>query len=409
MSDFRCKSTFCVINNPEYSITYRHSETGDIIKDENGKPEILKQEPTEYYGLTPQQICDEVLNKWIADGEKHTGAVLYCVSAVGLEHLHCVFESKQVYRPLSVLKRLFPKIHIEPTKGSKKDVEDYINKVGKFEEKGEKIIARSQVGEIIGCQGKRNDLITLDEIKALIDEGKTPREIFISHPKSLKEEKAVNYLFFEHRRNEVPIMRDVHVTWLCGQTGCGKSYEYVNLCNEYGEENVYLVSDYKNPFDNYIGQDIIVFDEYRGQFRLAEMLMYLDVYKREIRARYSNRVGLWTKVYITSPVTPYELYHKDDDTSGHNDKLQQLYRRIDDIVYCFKYQKQDRDFYFKIRFPCDVNGCAQDIYNEFKDSKRYCIDRVIFDNNYSGDDTITVSSVINNIKPSEIPLDGIVI
>ena len=229
MSEFVCKSTFCVINNPRYNITYRHNETGEIIKDENGKPEILTQEPTEYYGFTEQQICDDVLNKWVSDGEEHTGAVLYCVSALGLEHLHCVFESKKAYRPLTVLKRLFPKIHIEVTKGSKKDVEDYINKVGKFEEKGEKIIAKSQVGEIIGCQGKRTDLITLDEIKELISEGFTPREIFLKYPKALKEEKAVNWLFFNKRCQDIPRVRNVDVYWLCGRTGCGKSYKYLSL------------------------------------------------------------------------------------------------------------------------------------------------------------------------------------
>ena len=55
MSEFTCKSTFCVINNPRYDITYKHNEEGDIIKDENGKAVILKQEPTEYHSLTEQR------------------------------------------------------------------------------------------------------------------------------------------------------------------------------------------------------------------------------------------------------------------------------------------------------------------------------------------------------------------
>ena len=46
MADFSCHSAFCVINNPRYDITYKHNEDGDIIKDENGKAVILKQEPT---------------------------------------------------------------------------------------------------------------------------------------------------------------------------------------------------------------------------------------------------------------------------------------------------------------------------------------------------------------------------
>ncbi len=366
MAEINCRSVFCVINNPEWNITYKHNEKGEIIKNDKGEPEILEKEPTEYFGKTQQQICDDVLNKWIADGDGHSGWVGYCVSALGLEHLHCVFESTKTFRPLSVLKRLFPKIHIEPTKGSKKDVEDYVNKRGKFEEKGERVLATAQVGEIVGKQGARTDLIKLDEIKRLIfDENKTPRQIFLDYPQALKSEKAVQFMYFEKRRQETPLLRDMTVTWLCGGTGSGKSYTFVKLCEKYGEDNVYLVSDYKNPFDNYQGQDVVIFDEFRGQFRLAETLMYLQGYKQEIRARYSNKVALWTKVYITSPVTPYEVYNRDNDTSGSNDKLQQLYRRIDNIVYCFKLVDVSTTYYCQKRFECELDGYPEMIYQQF--------------------------------------------
>lgn len=373
MAEFNCRSVFCVINNPEWNITYKHNERGDIIKGENGEPEILEKEATEYNGKTPEQICNDVLNKWIADGDTHSGWVGYCISALGLEHLHCVFESSKTFRPLSVLKRLFPKIHIEPTKGNKKDVEDYVNKRGKFEEKGEKVIASAQVGEIIGKQGSRSDLLKLDEIKRLIfEENKTPRELFFEYPQALKSERAVKWFYYEKRRQETPLERSVYVVWLCGRTGCGKSHTYVRLCEEHGEDNVYRVSDYTNPFDNYMGQDIVFFDEFRGQFRLADFLMYLDKYRQELRARYSNNYALWTKVYISSPVTPYELYNKDGDTKGSNDKLQQLYRRIDEIRYCFKVSDDDYTYYCQQRFPCDLDNYPERIYQQFFKARNNC-------------------------------------
>lgn len=382
MADFVCKSCFCVINNPRYEIIYEHDKEGNIIKDDYGKPVILSQTPTEYLEYTEQQICDDILNKWISEKEDNTGAVLYCVSALGLEHLHCVFESKKSFRPLNVLKRLFPKIHIEPTKGNKKQVEDYINKTGQFEEKGEKILAKSQNGEIIGCQGKRNDLLSMDEIKTLIENGSTPKDIFNDYPSALKSQNAVNYMFFQNRASKVPIVRDVYVQWLCGRTGCGKSYIYVELCQKYGEENVYLVSDYNNPFDNYIGEDVIVFDEFRGQPRLAEILMWLDVYKREIRARYANKVALWTKVYITSPVTPYEVYNKNSDTTGSNDRLQQLYRRVNHIVQCFNFEVNDYIYYFKVLHKCGIDETKDGMYSIFRISKAFYLDK-LRGNNYN--------------------------
>ncbi|WP_303161421.1 hypothetical protein [uncultured Ruminococcus sp.] len=355
MADFNCRSAFCVINNPRYDITYKHNEEGEIVKDENGKAVILKQEPTEYHSLTEQQICDDVLNKWVGDDDKRTGAVLFCVSALGLEHLHCVFESEKTFRPLSALKKLFPKVHIEITKGNKKQVEDHINKVGKFEEKGEKIIAKSQVGEIKGCQGKRTDLISPDQIKEFILEGKKPQEIFWEYPQTLKSKCVVETLFYIHRKNTTPICRKVNVHWLFGSTACGKSYSYVELCEKYGVSEVYRVNDYANPFDTYQGEKILFLDEFRGNLPYGTLLGLLDVYQGQVRARYNDKVGLWSDIYITSPYTPFELYQNVSERNDDIDKLEQFIRRIDDIVYCFKYTAFDNSGIFYCKYDVDFD------------------------------------------------------
>lgn len=355
MSDFRCRSAFCVINNPRYDITYKHDESGEIVKDENGKAVILKQDPTEYYSLTEQQICDDVLNKWVGDDDKKTGAVLFCVSSLGLEHLHCVFESDKTFRPLSALKKLFPKVHIEITKGNKQQVEDYINKVGKFEEKGEKIIAKSQVGEIKGCQGERNDLISLSDIRDMIYSGQTPKQIYRQFPQALKSKSATEELFYLYRSDNTPVKRDVNVNWLFGSTGCGKSYTYVELVEKHGEENVYLVSDYEHPFDNYQGEPIVIFDEFRGRIPYSNFLGMLDCYKQQVSARYSNKLMLWTDVYITSPFLPFELYQSVRERNDKYDSLAQLIRRINKIYYCFKHEDKDSTFYYKYDLPFDID------------------------------------------------------
>lgn len=385
MAEFNCRSAFCVINNPRYDITYKHNEEGEIIKDENGKAVVLKQEPTEYYSMTEQQICDDVLNKWVGDDDKRTGAVLFCVSALGLEHLHCVFESDKTFRPLSALKKLFPKVHIEVTKGNKKQVEDYINKVGKFEEKGEKVIAKSQVGEIKGCQGKRNDLISMSDIRDMIYSGQTPKQIYRQFPQALKSKTATEELFYLYRSDNTPVKRDVNVNWLFGGTGCGKSYTYVQLCEKHGEENVYLVSDYDNPFDNYQGEPIIVFDEFRGRIPYSNFLGMLDCYKQQVKARYSNKMMLWTEVYITSPFLPFELYQSIRERNDKYDSLNQLIRRIDHIIYCFKYEDKSSTVYYKYDMEFDINSDSEElrqicncIYNEYArdDVFTLCADRL---------------------------------
>lgn len=369
MADWNTRSTFCVINNPQFDIKLKHNEDGSLMYDDFKRPIELSREPVEEYkDLEPQQLCEVILNKWVSsDSENRTGAVVYCISKDGMHHLHTVFESTKTFRPFSALKKLFPKIHIEITKGSKKDVEDYINKVGKFEEKGEIVVAKSQIGELKAQQGKRTDLLNLDEIKQLIDDGNTPREIFRLFPKALKSRKEVQYLYYDKRVQETPVLRDVNVTWLCGGTGSGKSYVYVEKCKELGEDNVYYITDYNNPFDNYEGEPCIIFDEFRGQLPLYEMLGYLQGYKQQVKARYANKLSLWSDVYITSPVSPYALYHGINDTYNKQDKLQQFYRRIDKIIHCVKVTDQnEKNHYLKYEHTCKLNGTETEYSTLFK-------------------------------------------
>ena len=365
----RSRSWFCVWNNPDRIITYKHSENGEIVVDENGEKVVLSDvQSPEFEDMSETDICNKVLNRWTASREGRTGAVVFCKSAKGLRHLHCVFEGANACT-FNVVKKLFPQMHIDPTQGTKQDVEDYIAKVGKFEEKGELILARAQVGEIQGKQGARTDLTPPDKLHELIyDLGKTPSEILDEYPNAYKQEGILKKMFYRKRFKETPIQRDVNVTWLVGATGTGKTYKYVELCEEYGEDNVYKVTDYDAPFDSYNGQDVLFLEEYRGAFSLPRFLILLDKYKADIHARYTNALGLWTKVYITSPCLPYELYTKYKDTSGGYDSLEQLYRRINTIVYCSKVETPRNIYYFRNSFDCDIKGDADHYRMLFDDA-----------------------------------------
>lgn len=109
------------------------------------------------------------------------------------------------------------------------------------------------------------------------------------------------------------------------------------MCEEYGEDEVYFLSDYDGGgFDAYQGERILFMDEYKGQFSFGLLLQLLDGYKIQVHARYSNIYALWDEVYITSVFPPEELYKKMVEESARGrDKQQQLLRRIADITYCF--------------------------------------------------------------------------
>lgn len=114
--------------------------------------------------------------------------------------------------------------------------------------------------------------------------------------------------------------RDLQVVYIFGATGTGKTSSVVK---EFGYENIYTVSDYKHPFDTYDGQDVIVFDEYRGNIKLGDMLRYLDGHPILLPCRYFNRQACYTKVFIITNIPPDHQYINVD-----KETLLAFYRRI---------------------------------------------------------------------------------
>lgn len=324
MADTVSKSWFAVFNNPE--------KYG-------------------FEGMTPEDICITVKNIWCGDSPTRSCAVIYCISAEGLPHLHCVFEDTKAMR-FSVIKKCFPNMHIEETKGNKYQVDDYINKRGKFEEKGEKIIHSVKHGEIIGCQGRRTDLDIIDE---LIKQGFTPNEIYDINFANRKYEKMITDAYFRKRYNETPVHRNIITYWHLGSSGSGKTYTYVKLCEENGEDNVYLVTDYQDPFGKYNGERIIVLDEFRGQIPYYVLLnQVLSNYRVQVHSRYSNRYSLWTEVHFCTVYTPQMCYEKMVHSNHNIDGIDQLNRRITFMVY---HHKDENGIYHRFDLPmCEYKG-----------------------------------------------------
>lgn len=298
------KSWFCVFNNPEL-----HGIEG-----------------------TPEEIVDKVIEIWTKDNPQRTCAVAYCISAHGLKHLHCVLEDKKSLR-WSAIKKLYPRMNIVPTKGNKQQAEDYINKRGEYEEKGEQVILIKYHGEIQGKQGKRNDINAIEE---LIEQGLTPNEIFDISLSYRKYEKITKDAYYRKRFKETPPKRDVKVFWHYGKSGTGKSYTYIKLTEKYGEESIYRVNEYTNGFiDKYNGEPILFMDELRSEsLPYTLLLTMIEGYKSQIHSRYTNTFCLWNEIHITSIFPPDVLYKQ--MYIFKNDTYEQLKRRINFIIYHYK-------------------------------------------------------------------------
>lgn len=307
-NDTMSKSWFCVLNNPAQHF-----------------PELA--------GKTPQEVCEFLALRWVGESETRSGAWVYCVSAQGLHHVHMVLESPN--SRFSAVKSAYSVAHIETTRGNKKQVEDYIYKRGDFAEKGEQVLYTHLVGELVGNQGRRNDL---NVYKQMIEsDGLTPSDILHMDANNYKYESYINKLYYDKRLRETPHFRDVVVYWHFGGTGTGKSYTSAQYIAKYGRDRVAFVSASSggaHPFDSYVAQQYLFIDELRSDsafFDFPTMLSILDGYTVDLHARYQNKLMLWTEVHITTPLMPYEMYEY--MAKQKYDKMGQLYRRINYYVY----------------------------------------------------------------------------
>ncbi len=292
--------------------------------------------PTKIFGenTSPADMVDKAIELWIKDKPQRTCAINYEIGDNGTPHMHMVLEDPAKSR-FTAVQKLFPSIHIERTRGSKEQAEDYINKRGRFEEKEHTVVIPAVYhGSIKAEQGVRNDLLIIEQ---LIEQGKRPSEITSLSIKYMKHEPLIRKCYFQKRCNETPPHRKVTVYWHVGDSGTGKSFTQIKLMEEHPND-VYLFNDYDGGgFDLYEGQPILFMDEFKGGIRFQQLLNLLDSYKAQIHCRYANSYALWNEVHISSIFPPDEAYKfMVDEERQSKDPVIQLLRRIDTIVYHYK-------------------------------------------------------------------------
>lgn len=97
--------------------------------------------------------------------------------------------------------------------------------------------------------------------------------------------------------------RMLEVTYLFGASGTGKTR---SIYKNHDKRDICRITNYRHGrgvyFDDYHGQDVLVFEEFNSQIEIEEMLNYLDIYPLSLPARYSDRIACYTIVYLTSNV-----------------------------------------------------------------------------------------------------------
>lgn len=243
-------------------------------------------------------------------------------------HVYAVFSNPVRF---SSVKNHFNEAHIETARGTSEENRDYIRKAGKWEndEKHGTIIPDTfeEFGEIPEeHQGERNDLAYLLE---LIRAGYSNYDLVNMLPDYLfsldKIERARQLLKAEENKD---VFRILSVSYIWGKTETGKTR---GVMEEHGYTNVYRVTDYTHPFDGYAGEDVIVFDEFRSQLKIGDMLNYLDGYPIVLPCRYANKQACYTKVYLISNIPLEDQYQTVQ--IEQNATWEAFARRIHEVIH----------------------------------------------------------------------------
>ena len=124
--------------------------------------------------------------------------------------------------------------------------------------------------------------------------------------------------------------RNIQVIFITGKGGTGKTFYAKKICENLNYD--YCVSSSSNdPFQDYLGQKAMIFDDMRDKsFDFEDLLKILDNHtSSSVKSRFSNKVFNGLLIIITSSVPIYYWYPK---LKSSIDNLLQLYRRINSYV-----------------------------------------------------------------------------
>lgn len=244
-------------------------------------------------------------------------------------HIYVVFSSRVRW---SKVKKHFGEAHIEIAKGSAQSNIDYIRKAGKWADSNKAETSVEGTFEEWGTlPTQRGQNADMEELYQMLKQGYSNAEILAINNDYIlnidKLDKVRTTLLIEKYKNERRL--DLKVIYIYGETGTGKTR---GVLDKHGDSNVYRVCDYSHPFDNYDSQrEVIVFDEYRSQLRISDMLQYIDIYPIELPARYSNKFACYHTVYIISNWSLEMQYSEVQKTSPES--WQAFLRRIHEVRY----------------------------------------------------------------------------
>jgi hypothetical protein len=148
-------------------------------------------------------------------------------------------------------------------------------------------------------QGARNDI---QAVKSKLDNGASMEDIADQHFSIFLQYRKGLGAYLSMKQTQRNYKTVVIVLW--GATGVGKTRFVYDQAQD---RQVWVPGDYQ-WFDGYRGQDIVLLDDYRGEYPIQFFLKLCDRYPMQVPVKGDFVNWRPTKIYITSNLRPKHWY-----------------------------------------------------------------------------------------------------
>jgi hypothetical protein len=142
--------------------------------------------------------------------------------------------------------------------------------------------------------------------------------------------------YLDLRRRQMFRQKTTQGVWIHGPTGVGKSHE---AFSGYNPTDFYVHDLTTDWWDDYCGQKVVIFNEFRGEIKYSQLLDLVDKWPKKVKRRGRESTPFVSeKIIITSAVPPEVCYN----CNATDDKIEQLQRRFE-IIHMKKRKHSSTD------------------------------------------------------------------
>lgn len=306
--------------------------------------------------------------------------------------------------------------------GTKADAIAYIEKTGKFEEKGE--VIHRLWGDKQALRDKQGERYETEEFdKAAVSPDFDLNDWLLQH---INESNMIAWNYYQKRfsallqqKTENRDEQGVKVYYIEGEGGEGKTYGVYQRHKQVFDAPI---ENQQFPFDGYQGEEVLLLDELKPYvFSKIKKQVFnaLDRYKQRINIKGGQSFAGWNTVYITSAFPLRRWFNpteqdKQDNTIKSDEALEsmrrQFYRRIDKHYIAIAGEWFEDEEWVKTKRELGIPLMSMKIENMNTAEKTLLLKTIAEETPFNSSQTIEklnktdIEEILETLKTAEIKL-----